>query len=630
MLLHRLFTQQRPSLAMGVSALGLTIAFLIFFGLPSDSLAQGTGASSTKQQDMAEAKALLKEHLQSLNKTYPFSQWIAALEKANQKVERLRPVANKRPLDLSAASAFAALEKDMQFLRARRPEVQKLINEMYVQVVIYRLEEGFKKKGKTFPPETRDVFMQQLKPYEAGSLQPKTAYLARLASIDKAFQDLRQGWMVAYAEDFLARHIESRLRSSDLQKNESLYDAYTLQLEYWRGQVNTHAGQAQIELGKLAEKWKADRTLVQDILGKLTEALNTDMLFSDLLATASKDKLEFPLEVEAYLEEELKSRQVELRHPIEQRKIAWNAFQSELKALMDKADLQAEAQRHQAFTQAEAEKREQERLAALKAEQEMHEREQREKFKQTLTALKTFTFKGENAVSLDGDAAKALGTQSGFLKSSYVGTGKVKLKVGKEKFSDTLAAVEKFTMAEGSVDLSKLSLEEKTNQSAYVYTSPSGRTSQQDLEQFVNLIALGSFSAGYSFFSYVPSGSIRPGSRIRWKQDKNLEKASQDRQFSYVDLVVDAHKVRHGAMRGDEKRTVVRSVNVPANMIIFFDSRGGIKRFISFSDVSEVVVRPGDLSEGKLYYKFLNYSADRSNIYLNGLDPEIKIAEVSS
>jgi hypothetical protein len=29
---------------------------------------------------------------------------------------------------------------------------------------------------------------------------------------------------------------------------------------------------------------------------------------------------------------------------------------------------------------------------------------------------------------------------------------------------------------------------------------------------------------------------------------------------------------------------------------------------------------------GKLYYKFLNYSTDRQNIYLNGIDPEMKVA----
>jgi hypothetical protein len=589
-----------------------------------------SSSASPTAQSVAEAKAMLKEHLKTLNQAYPFPLWIAALEKAHQGIEKLKPLAARRPVDINQATAFSRLEKEVQGLRDRRPDVQKLINEMYVQVVTFRIEERFKKNGKIFSPEARDAFVQQLKPYEAGSLQPKTAYLARLASIEKAFQDLRQAWMVAYAEEFLAKRIEDQLRSHDLQKNESLYDAYTLQLEYWRGQVKTHAGHSQIELKKMAEKWKKDRDLVQGILGKLTEALNTDMLYSDLLAAASKDGIEFPLEVESYLEEQLKSRQVELRNPIEQRKVAWNNFQADLKALMEKTELEAEGQHHQAVALAEEERREQERLAALKAEQEMHEREQREKFKQTLNALKTFTFKSETAVSLDDDATKALGTQTGFLKTSYVGTGKVKLKVGKEKFSDTLATVEKFNMAEGSIDLSKMTLEEKTNQSAYVYTSPNGRTSQQDLERFVNLVALGSFSTGYNFFSYVPSSAVRPGSSIRWKQDKSGDKAAQDRNFSYVDLVVDAHRVYHGAMKAGEKKSVVRSVNVPANMIIFFDNQGGIKRFISFADVSEVVVRHGDLTGGKLYYKFLNYSVDRVNIYLNGLDPEIKVAEVST
>ncbi len=611
-----------------------TLCLCFLFGMGQSLAAQGpnqTSPSSTNIADnIAEARAFLKGHLKELNQRYPFQQWMRDLEKARADFERLKPRFNQRPIDLRDAVDFRRLNNQIEELRGHRANVQVLINEMYVQVVAYRVEERFKQAGKSFMPEAKMEFIRQLKPYEAGSLQPKTAYLGGLASLETAYGSARNDWLVAYAENFLAKRIESQLQGNDLQKNETLYDGYSLQLDYWRGQIQTNAAQAYTELQKMGGKWGSDRAMVQSILVKLTDVLNTDMLFSELLAAASQDGVDFPLEVEEHLEAELRQRQFELRAPIEQRKRAWNAFQASLKSTIELAKETSESQQLKSIAEAEEKHLEQERLLALQAEQERQEREQKEKFQQTLTALKTFTFKGENSVSLDDDAEKALTTETGFLKSSYVGSGQKTLKVKKAKFSDTLAYVDKFSMAEGSIDLSKMSLEEKTMQSAYVYTSPSGRTNAEDLNHFVNLVALGSFETGYNFFSYVPMGNIRVGAKLRWAQDKANSKAEQDRNFSYVDLVVDAHRVYHDRMKAGESRTVVRSVNVPANMIIFFDDKGGVKRFLSFSDTYDIVVRSSDLCAGRLYYKFLNYSTDRRNIYLNGIDPEIKIAQTNS
>jgi hypothetical protein len=270
---------------------------------------------------------------------------------------------------------------------------------------------------------------------------------------------------------------------------------------------------------------------------------------------------------------------------------------------------------------AEAERREQEQLAALAQEQKKAESEQKEKFKQTLNALKTFSFKTETSVELDDDSKKALGTQSGFLKTSYVRSGSNKLKVDKSKFSDTLAVVQKFMVEDGQVDFSKMSLQERSNQSAYTFNSPSGRTNQGDLENFVAEVALGSFSTYYRFLSYVTPSRWSPGRRLTWNADRSQDKAAKDREFSYVDLVVDAHRKRTGGGSHEEA-----TVNLPANMIVIFDPQGAIIRFESFADVDQVSIQNGDLVGGKLYYKFLNYTTDRQHIYLNGIDPEMKIA----
>ena len=75
---------------------------------------------------------------------------------------------------------------------------------------------------------------------------------------------------------------------------------------------------------------------------------------------------------------------------------------------------------------------------------------------------------------------------------------------------------------------------------------PSGRTSNADLQEFVAEVALGSFSTPYSFLSYLAPSRWKPGQAPGWVPDRAQEKAAQDREFSYVDMVVDAHRKRSG------------------------------------------------------------------------------------
>jgi hypothetical protein len=332
--------------------------------------------------------------------------------------------------------------------------------------------------------------------------------------------------------------------------------------------------------------------------------------------------VDITLEVEEKMEGSLKERSQATVAPVQERLAAWKAFGLALKDRTEAARAKADQQRSQQLAREEIERRERERMEALREEQERQAREQKEKFKQTLTALKTFTFKNETSVELDDESKQALKTKAGFLKTSYVTSGSNKLKVDKgAKFSDTLAFVQKFKVEDGGVDFSKMSLQERTNQSAYTYASPSGRTSNADLQEFVAEVALGSFSTYYSFLSYLAPSRWKPG-RIAWMPDRAQEKAAQDREFSYVDLVVDAHRKRQGT--GSTRDANV--TNLPANMIVIFNPGGAIIRYQAFSDIEDVDIRSGDIVGGKLHYKFLNYSVDRRNIYLNGIDQEMKVA----
>lgn len=622
------------------------------------ALACAVPARAGDEQDLAQAKIYLKDYLKDLNSRYPLADWEKQVVRCRADLDRLRPRAEAGPDDPNRAAypEIEAMRKQVQDLQRRSSDVGKLIEALYVSSLVRQIDARFMQEGKKWTPDARLAFQRALMPYEKGSLGPKLRFQAEAGQLDRDFRTVQTAWLFAFAQDFLGRRVEEHLKAHDLARIEALYDDYSLQLDYWSRQIDANAAQARGQMEKLAAQYEGNKAFLKENLEGLLEALNTDFLFSDLLEYARKKNVDFTIEVEDKIEASLKERSKSVLAPIQDRIAAWKAFSSSLKdrtaqaqarereqgarALAAARDREraarerdkeavAEAEREKARQEeerlaeaerAEAERKEQERMAALAEEQKRSEEEQKEKFKQTLTALKTFTFKTETSVELDDDSKKALGTKAGFLKTSYVRSGVNKLKVDKAKFSDTLALVEKFTMGEASVDFSKMSLEERSNQSAYTFTSPAGRTSQGDLENFVAEVALASFSSAYSFLSYVTPSRWNAG-RVNWMPDRAADKEAKDREFSYVDLVVDAHRKRSGGGSRAES-----TVNLPANMIVIFDPQGSIIRFQSFADVDQVSIRQGDLVGGKLYYKFLNYSTDRQHIYLNGIDGEMKVA----
>lgn len=593
------------------SALALGLFFLL--AAPRAGAAEG---------DLVQAKTYLKEHLKQLNRKRPFSDWEKQAAKARSALERMRAQASapQDAFDKGGYPRIEGLARDVQELLKRRGETDSLIHELRVPSLMARIDGMFGSDGKRWDPDARLAFQQSLMPYEAGSLRPKTAFQTEVSALERDFRQAQTDWLFAFAQDYLGRRVEDHLRANDLARIEALYDDCSLQLDYWTRQIQADAAQARDQLDQLAKRFEEKKGWLRQNLETLLEVLNTDFLFSDLLEYARKQNVEFTIEVEDKIEASLKERNRSTVAPIQARLAQWKAFSTELreKSLLA-ADL-AGKQESQAMARAEDERKERDRMEALKEEQRRMELEQKERFKQTLASLRTFTFKSQTAVELDDDSKKALSTKSGFLKTSYVRSGVNKLKVDKQLFNDTLALVQKFSVEEQQVDFSKMSLQERSNQSAYTYASPAGRTSQGDLENFVAEVALGSFSTYFSFLSYVAPARWSPG-RVSWTADRNGEKINRDREFSYVDLMVDAHRKRSGG-----KHRAESTQNLPANMIVVFDPQGAIIRFQSFADVDEVSIRSGDLVGGKLHYKFLNYSTDRQHIYLNGIDPEMKVA----
>ncbi len=588
------------------------------FGLMLSFAPVSAGSDGNTDQ----AKSFLKDYLKRINQKYPFQEWEKQLSKCRNTLDRTKAkqAASGQGFNQDLYFSVESLGKDIQDLSKHRPDVEKLSKELYVSSLIARIDGMFSQSGKPWDPDAKLAFQRSMMQYESGSLKPKTAFLANLAALNRDFVSIQTDALFDFAQDYLGRRVEEHLRSYNLAKIEALYDDYSLQLDYWTKEIQANATQTQEQLALLSKKFEENRGWLRQNLESLIEVLNTDMLFSDLLEYASKQNVDFTLEVEERIENSLKDRNRAVLAPIQERIALWKNLATKLREKTTMAQELALNQKTQALARAEDDRKENDRLEALKAEQRRLEDEQKAKFKQTLSALRTFTFKSETSVELDDDSKKALTTKAGFLKTSYVRSGSNKLKVDKEKFSDTLAMVQKFTVEEGQVDFSKMSLQERSNQSAYTYASPAGRTSEGDLANFVAEVALGSFSSFYTFLSYLTPEHWSPGRSFAWEADRGPQKVNQDREFSYVDLVVDAHRKRSGGATREES-----SANLPANMIIIFDAQGSIIRFQSFADIGQVSIHAGDLVGGKLHYKFLNYSTDRQHIYLNGIDAEMKV-----
>jgi hypothetical protein len=201
-------------------------------------------------------------------------------------------------------------------------------------------------------------------------------------------------------------------------------------------------------------------------------------------------------------------------------------------------------------------------------------------------------------------------------------------KVKVDSFTDKLVHVGnfKFDLHFGSPEFERIYDDPKEAQSLYMFMAEQGNADKNDLREFVHEVALLSFGGTEEFLSYRLPSRWAPAKRIRWQTVKNEEKETvQNREFSYIELVTEAHRVRPK----EEAYQYIKKVYIPANMLLIFQPGGRVKRYQTFADIRKLRIRPADLVDGRLHYKFLNYSVSGEFITLNGIDHEIKTATLN-
>jgi len=594
--------------------------WFFLMALPCSALAEPVSNSprdSTSEQ--AWARLNLKRHLQQMQKDYPFVLWEVKLRNFEHGYEKLKSRLPPNPVDASGEKEVRRLESLADSLRTLRPKVENLIREMYIEVMLMHIEERMIGEKRPFSPQGRLTFQRAMKPYEAGSLRPKTDWLAKFATLEKYLQDARSSWLFGWAQGALATHIDKLLKNSGFAEHADNRQKFIVESQYWERQLILDPLQAAGKIRSLEYDFNAKNQAARNNLTQLLSDLQPEMLLSELLEMARVQGLEFSVETETRIETALLARQIQLLKPVEEALEAWKNLAQTFPALLAKAVKMETHSEQKSVAQSEKTRRENERLEALALEQKKAEVSQREQFRKNLDAWRNVRL--TDAGALDSITQQAVSAPSGRLQTGSISNGRHFIPVKSPKFSDTLAFVEKFVVEDSKLDISRMSLEEKASQSSYVFASSSGRTSPADLERFVQNVALGSFETRYRFLSYFAPESWRLGKPLVWKADRQAETQVRDREFSYVDLVADAHR-KHpssSATAASESKS-----NMPANMLVIFDLRGGIRRFQSFADTRKIIIRPDDLIDGKLRYKFLSYGADQRNIYLYAIDAEIK------
>ncbi len=434
-----------------------------------------------------------------------------------------------------------------------------------------------------FTIEVEEKIEASLKERSDRQIEPIKAVLAELQAFPES---IKQQQALAHNQSKEQKSL-AEVRQKE-QKQKELEEKKRLQI------IAEAEKQGQLEAARAEEK----RLQAQLTLEKQQREADMRRLSEDARAQKEKELQEKQRVAALQRQEEEKHRQAEARRM--------------------QAEREEEIRLSQIRAAEEERRREDARIAAFKAEEERLARERKEKMQQTLSMLTSFSFKSE--IELNQETEDALKQKAGFLKTTHVASAQQKLSVSKAKFTEQAYRTEPLVVTAHNLKISALDNMEKSSYSVYAYRAPSGRTTTQDLRNFVMEISLASFDNKVNFISYAAPNQWRPGS-VSWQREQNKSKKNLDRELSYVELVVDAHRVKKGGSNADNQYS---NINVPANMFVVFDPRGAIIRYQSFNSVSQVRVESGDLVDGNLHYKFLNYSVDNQNIYLNGIDREIK------
>jgi len=549
-------------------------------------------AASISSQQKKKVKARVK----GIEREYPFKKWRKNRKNLNKELEKVSRKFSVNPnqglLDFP--------HKKLKRLEKKIIEVDQyleLIDSTIAKLKTARiLKDVFPRGGRVRSREearARAQIRLTLTQKEKNRLEPFIFLKKDCMKLHTDFYEFQSDWMLNYARKSLFKKVKDEFQKNYFSANTRIYSAVAQRVKKFIRQLPETPKESEKTLKYIQDKIPQPMAH----LDKLERALNPDMLYHSVLEKAAEENIRFSFQAEHKIEGLLKSLSEQNLNVVTKRKRRWYLIQSDISSALTRVP---------------------EAMANLK-----RKKERKQEFRKYLSDL---TSSSESSFVSDTVFKKVLAKKTKNVKTSEVQSGRKNLDVKVEGFSHDLAKVGKLDLSleTNNGDFDRIYGDSKETQALYVFYAQGGRADNNDLNSFVNEVGLLSFSGEEEFLSYKLPKKWKAEKKVRWKKVKaSEEKENYNREFTYVDLVVEAHKEHFKT----EAYEYVKKIYVPANMLIIFRPGGAVKRFETFSDVRRLRIKPQDLENGNLYYKFLNYSVDGPEIHLNGIDQVIKLAK---
>ncbi len=537
----------------------------------------------------------LNSYYDSLYKEYPLKKWQQKGKSISKGIYKAHTTFYKNPSDGISEINYKKLiklGKSADECKVYYDNIHKLYLALKTESIISAVFPRSQPADNAREARAISDIRINLKKTEKERLEKPAMLGRKFRDVINKYEELQADWMFYYARNALFKNAKKQFEIYHFKQNADAYREFNKRGKLYAAGVQEEPAKALIALNALNKKM----SMPLKHLFELKDQLSPEMLYNGILESAADDKIDFTMKAEAKIEAILQPLSQQNLKIVKDRYAQWQVLRNNI---------------NQAITNANT---------------CLQRIDRRNRNKNDVKNMLTNLTNNDSKLSIDGSLDKAMDHKSAAMHKSRIGSARNKLAVKVEGFSDTLAHV---NMADVKFEnkfndkFERITADSKENEGIYVHVAKGSRADKSDLMQFVREVGLISFGNNKEFLSYKLPKNWVAGKAIKWQKDVWVQaEASHDREFSYVELFVEAHKVRQQKSAGD----YVKKVYIPANMIIIFGSGGEIKRYITFSDIRRLVLTNNDLSGENIYYKFLNYSTRGQYIYLNGIDYQIKMA----
>ncbi len=559
----------------------------------------------------------VKNHIEDLDDKYPLKKWDKKIGKTHKKLRKISAKFYRNPSegvkDISYKSMMS-FKEDVDALLDYEKNLYQLIQDLSTPAIC----------RATFPRTARAKSLDEirekaqlerwLKNTERDRKEKKIQVYNNLQQVKLDFEKWQADWLYHYSRHALFKTVRQAFEKQHFSDNGKIYDEFVYRVNDIKKTIKNNPDGAIAQLRALRGKVHIPVKHVEELEGLLTP----EMLYGGILAHAADEEVDFTMKAEEKIESILQGLSQQNLKAVYMRKGKWDR-------LKDHIDYQINrAQDHIAYLKRKEKNREmmEAKVAALGNNIGALEDDELEEEQKELMEARNAS---RNIMNMGFE--KTLSKNTGQLKTTKVGSASKKLEVKVNKFDEKLSKTDGFNFnVKSQANFDRISSSEKSSNSLYTYQAKNGRADKNDLKDFVNEVGLISFGSLDEFISYKLPHSWKPQKRVRWQKEKRQEEEKNlDREFTYVELFTEAHKVR------TQKEPIsdhVSKTYIPPNMIVIFDSGGGIVRYETFSDIDRVRIKSSDVINGNVYYKFLNYSVNGSRIQLRGIDHEVKMANL--